>query len=169
MHALITILSRSAAFYLHDIFKGVGLGRGWTLALWGCQSAWAGERTWPGFRARGLGPHLRKSGRRNFSGLTAFPFSAAGFGADGYGGEAGMWYLLSSKSPYFKRALWAIYSLFPAKGTVENGAGMECLYLYRMIVVNVASSLKKRLLNGFDEHNLLGKRMSQNNEYGGER
>ncbi|NHQ82769.1 hypothetical protein HA051_14435 [Chromobacterium vaccinii] len=167
---MITILSRSAAFYLHDIFKG---RLDWVEAgcwLFGVVNRHGrGEKIWPGFRARGLGPHLRKSGHRSFAGLTVLPFSAAGFGADGYGGEAGMWYLLSSKSPYFKRALWEIYSLFPAKGTVENGAGMKCLYLYRMIVVNVASSLKKRLLNGFDEHNLLGKRMSQNNEYGGER
>ncbi|MEO4030352.1 hypothetical protein ABH313_20185 [Chromobacterium vaccinii] len=80
-----------------------------------------------------------------------------------------MWYLLSSKSPYSKRVLGEIYSLSPAKGTVENGADMKCLHLPKMIVVNVASSLKKRLLNDFDEHNLFDKRMNQNNEYGGER
>ncbi|WP_145929251.1 hypothetical protein [Chromobacterium vaccinii] len=79
-----------------------------------------------------------------------------------------MWYLLSSKSPYFKRVLWKLYSLFPAKGTVENGTDMKCLRLSKMIVVNVASSLKKRLLNGFDKHNLFAKRMNQNNECGGE-
>ncbi|WP_158677655.1 hypothetical protein [Chromobacterium vaccinii] len=120
-------------------------------------------------QSTGFGAAFEKIGASELLRFDGFPILGGRVWADGYGGEAGMWYLLSSKSPYFKRALWEIYSLFPAKGTVENGAGMECLYLYRMIVVNVASSLKKRLLNGFDEHNLLGKRMSQNNEYGGER
>lgn len=80
-----------------------------------------------------------------------------------------MWYLLSSKSPYFKRALWTGYSLFPAKGTVENGDDMKCLRLSKMIVVNVASSLKNRLWNDFDEHSLFEKIVDKNNEYGGER